>query len=73
MSQIKVSNKGWLDAKWFLSSWTLWLNTVAVLIPVLDILLKANFIQDKDVYALLLALFNILLRFKTKQPVSLSR
>ncbi len=73
MSQIKQSDGTWIDVKWFLASKTIWLNFIALLIPVLDIILKTNFIKDRDVYALLLAVFNILLRFKTKEQIVLNR
>jgi hypothetical protein len=73
MAQVKLQDRGWVDAKWFGKSWTIWLNLIAIVIPVLDFVLKTNLIADKDIYALLLAILNILLRFKTKEPISLER
>ena len=73
MAQAKVGDKGWVDAKWFLKSKTVWLNILALLVPLLDIFLKTNLIKDKDVYALVLAIFNLLLRFKTNKPITFSQ
>ena len=77
MPQVKVINDrglpDWVEGKWFLYSWTVWLNLVGILLPVLDAILKFNLIPDKEIYALVLAVFNLLLRFKTNKPVSLEK
>lgn len=77
MAQVKVETDGkteWVEGVWWAKSWTLWLNIVAFLIPVLEFVTGSNFLPlDPQMYALLLALLNFLLRFKTKQPVTLEK
>ena len=72
MPQIKT-NEGYVEAKWYIKSWTVWFNAIALLIPILDVILKYNLIHDKDVYAFVLAVFNLLLRFKTKFPITIKK
>lgn len=58
------------EKKWF-SSTTIWINLIGFLVPILDLLVQTNFIQDKEFYALIIAVINILNRFRVspKDPV----
>ena len=55
---------------WWKST-TILLNLVGVLVPVIDLVLRTNLIQDKEIYALILAVLNILNRFRVSpaEPV----
>lgn len=57
------------EPKNILASKTFWLNTVAFLIPALDMTLQMNLIKDPEYYALGVAILNVLLRFKTDKGV----
>lgn len=62
------------EKKWYQSS-TVWLNLIGFIVPVLDMVVKTNLIQDKEVFALILAVLNILNRFRVSpsqpaQPLS---
>jgi len=48
---------------WWKSS-TIWVNLIGIAVPILDTVLATNFIADKEVYALILAVLNILNRFR---------
>lgn len=54
--------------KWYESS-TLWINIVGVVAVVLELALQTNIIPDADVVALLVALLNILNRFRAPKVV----
>ena len=56
----------------FWQSWTIWANIVATVVFVLDRVLQLGLVTDPEVAALLLAVLNLLLRFKTKTGVTLS-
>lgn len=53
---------------WYKSS-TIVVNLIAVLIPILDIIVNTNLIPDKDIYVIVVAILNILNRFRVS-PVS---
>lgn len=55
----------------FYKSTTVWLNVLAVVVLVLDSVLRFNVIQDKDVVAIVVAVLNLLNRFRTNEPLSL--
>ena len=55
--------------KRFWQSKTIWFNVLAFVIFVLDLVLKTNLIVDKDVLAILVAVFNLALRFKTDRGI----
>ena len=55
----------------FYKSKTFWLNTVGILIIGLQFILSINAIVDPEFQALILAVLNILLRFKTREPITL--
>lgn len=61
--------------KMWWESTTIWINLLAVIVPVLDLITQMNIIQDKEVYALIIAVLNILNRFRVSpsdpvKPVS---
>lgn len=64
-----VKVKQYLASKYFLKSKTLWFNFVGIAVVVLQIVTGSHFIVDKDWQMLLLALLNILIRAKTKEPI----
>lgn len=55
-------------------SWTLNFNALAIVLFILDMLAGTDIVKNNPDYAMLLtAAVNILLRFKTKEPVSSKR
>lgn len=59
-------------AKPFYLSSTLWINVIGVIIIVIQSLIANNSIVDKDVVAILMAITNILNRFRnTSQPLTI--
>jgi hypothetical protein len=60
--------------KWFLKSKTILINLVAA-IPYLltELGTLPQFIQYRDEFALILIIVNIILRFKTDQPITISK
>ena len=58
-------------AKLFLESKTFWINFVGIAVLLIQVVLQTNFVIDKDVQAILLAILNILIRFKTTEPIRL--
>jgi hypothetical protein len=62
--------------KWFLNSKTLWFNLLALVVGVAQAFGFAGFTPDPQIAEYItvgVALINIILRFATKQPVSLSK
>lgn len=49
--------------KWYQSS-TLWINLIGVVAVVLDLVVKTNLIPDADVVTIIVAVLNILNRFR---------
>lgn len=54
-----------MEKKWYQSS-TIWINLLGVLVVVLDLVIKTNLIPDPDVVAIVVAILNILNRFRVK-------
>ena len=61
---IKVEVKEWWKSS------TLWLNAAGIATMVLDLVVQSNLIPDADVLAIVLAVLNILNRFRTKNPIT---
>ena len=60
--------------KWYQSS-TLWINIAGIVAIVLDLVVKTSLIPDPDVIAIIVAILNILNRFrapKVVQPIEKS-
>ena len=55
----------------FYKSKTFWLNIVGILVIVLQYTLSLNLLIDPALQALALAILNILLRFRTDEPIRL--
>ena len=55
--------------KRFWQSKTIWFNVLAFVIFVLDLVLKTNLIVDKNVLAIMVAVLNLALRFKTDRGI----
>lgn len=53
-----------IAVKPFWKSTTLWINFAGLLTIVLDIVVKSNIIPDADVIAIIVAILNILNRFR---------
>jgi hypothetical protein len=62
--------------KWFLNSKTLWFNILALAVGIAQAFGFAGFTADPQIAEYItvgVAVINIILRFVTKQPVSLSK
>ena len=60
-----------VDLKPFWKSSTIWLNVVGVLVIVLQLVTSTKLVVDPDVQMVLLAVLNILNRFRTEEPIKL--
>lgn len=58
-----------MKAKSIFSSWTIWLNVLAGAGIGWQLINNTHLVIDVDLQAVILAVLNILLRFKTKQAV----
>lgn len=58
-------------AKLFLKSKTIWLNLAGIAVIVLQLVLDTNVIVDVDLQAIALAILNLLVRFRTNEPIRL--
>ena len=56
---------------WF-QSWTIWANLIGIVLIILQFVMQINLIIDPEWQALILAIINILLRFKTTTTVARS-
>lgn len=71
----KLQKKGGIMAKvqtktiW--ESKTFWLNLIGALVIILQLITSTHLVVDTDVQSILLAVLNILLRFKTNTAVTL--
>lgn len=54
-----------IPTKPFWKSTTLWINFVGILIVVLQLIVNTNVLPDKEVVTIILAVINILNRFRT--------
>jgi uncharacterized membrane protein len=58
-----------LKTKPFYQSSTLWINALGIVIIVLEFVLTTNLIPDAEVVALVVAILNILNRFRVVKPL----
>ena len=56
---------------WF-QSWTIWANLIGSTVIILQLILQTDLIIDPEWQALILAILNILLRFKTSTALERS-
>ena len=59
--------------KSFLKSRTFWLGIVAIIIGILQRVLDLGVVEDSSMILIMTGLLGILLRFKTDEPIELSR
>jgi len=62
-----------LKSKPFWQSSTLWINGLGVLVVVLELVVNTNLIPDADVVAILVAVLNIVNRFRVKNTGDVQR
>mgnify|MGYP001603848990 CR=1 FL=1 len=60
-----------MKGKIWYESWTIWANIVGILVIGLQMVLSMNLVIDPEWQALILAVLNLLLRFKTTNGVKL--
>ena len=63
-----------VKAKFFWQSSTFWINFLGIVVIALEFVVQSNLIPDADVVAILIAVLNILNRFrvtKVVQPIKL--
>lgn len=60
-----------MDAKLWFRSKTVWFNIIAFAVLFLQMVLNTDLIVDPEWVALLTALLNILLRYKTNAPIKI--
>lgn len=61
-----------VKAKPFWQSSTLWINFIGIVAIILEVVIKSDLIPDADIIAIIVALLNILNRFRnTLQPLKL--
>lgn len=53
-----------LKSKPFWKSSTLWINVLGIIVIALDLVVKSNLIPDPDVVAIIVAVLNIINRFR---------
>ena len=58
------------DSKSFLASSTIWLNAVGIIVIVLQIVTSTSLVVDPEIQALLLAILNLLNRFRTTKRIT---
>lgn len=58
-----------LQSKPFWKSSTLWINTLGIVAIALEFILTSNLIPDAEVVALIVAVLNILNRFRVVKPM----
>ena len=61
-----------VSSKPFWMSSTLWINAAGLLAIVLDLVVKSNLIPDADVVAIIVAVLNILNRFRAVEVKKLT-
>lgn len=60
-----------LQTKPFWKSSTLWINAIGIVIIVLEFVLTTNLVPDPEVVALIVAILNILNRFRVTKPMDI--
>jgi len=53
---------------WFAST-TIWLNLVGIVVILLQVILGSNLVIDPEIQALILAILNLLNRFRTRSAI----
>ena len=62
-----------LPEKPFWQSTTLWINFIGIGAVVLELVLKLNTVQDLDLIAIIVAVLNILNRFRVQKPTDVQK
>ena len=57
-----------MEKKWYQSS-TIWINLLGIVVTVLELVVASNLIPDPEIIALIVAILNILNRFKAPKKV----